>query len=239
MPQSLSAITSIIDHALLHPTLSDLELQAGCAVADNHQVASVCVKPCHVARADRLLETSSVAVGTVVGFPHGHSCVEVKISETERALDDGALEIDAVVNVGHVLSSDWSSVESELSALSTAVAARQGVLKVIFATAFLGQEHIVRLCHIASRCRVAFVKTSTGFDYVRQPDGTMQAIGATDEALRVMVREVSGDVRVKASGGLHTLDDILRVQAIGVARVGTSSTEQIVREARARGYSLG
>ena len=154
-------------------------------------------------------------------------------------MDDGALEIDAVVNIGHVVSGKYSSVQGEISALNRAVTARQGVLKIIFAAAFLTHEHIVRLCHIATRCRAAFVKTSTGFDYLRQPDGTMRAVGAMDEDLRVMVREVSGHVRVKASGGLHTLDDILRVQAIGVARVGTSSTERIVREAIARGYATG
>jgi deoxyribose-phosphate aldolase len=236
MPESLSCITALIDHALLHPTLTDDEARRGCALAEEHAVASVCVKPCHVVIASEVLTNASVAVGTVVGFPHGSSCIAIKVSEAERALDDGAVELDAVVNVGKVLSEDWDYVRDEVSGLCAAAHARGALLKLIFETAYLAQAHKVTLCHIASEQGVDFVKTSSGFDFLPQPDGSSRTRGATDDDVRLMLQEVAPRVRVKASGGVRTLDDILRIRNLGVARIGTSSTVSIVREALARGY---
>jgi deoxyribose-phosphate aldolase len=238
MLEPLSCITSLIDHALLHPALSDDELRQGCALADEHAVASVCVKPCHVSLARELLAESRVRVGTVVGFPHGNSCIATKVSEAERALDGGAVELDAVVNVGKVLSEDWEYVHDEVSGLCAAAHAQGALFKLIFETAFLGQAHKVMLCRIASAQGVDYVKTSTGFDFLPQADGSSRPRGATDDDVRLMVQEVTPRVKVKASGGLRTLDDLLRMRSLGVARIGTSSTVAIVREALARGYEL-
>jgi deoxyribose-phosphate aldolase len=239
MPQSLSSITSLIDHALLHPSLSDDEVRRGCALAEEHAVASVCVKPCHVVMASELLARSRVAVGTVVGFPHGSSCIATKVAEAERALEHGAVELDAVVNVGKVLSEDWDYVRDEVSGLCAAAHTRGGLFKLIFETAYLAQAHKIMLCRIASEQHADFVKTSTGFDFLPQSDGSSRTRGATDDDVRLMLREVSPDVRVKASGGVRTLDDILRMHSHGVSRIGTSSTVAIVREALARGYEPG
>ncbi|MBN1605194.1 MAG: deoxyribose-phosphate aldolase [Polyangiaceae bacterium] len=234
MSEPLSCITSLIDHALLHPTLSDDEVRRGCALADEHAVASVCVKPCHVALASELLADSRVGVGTVVGFPHGSSCIATKVAEAERALDHGAVELDAVVNVGKVLSEDWDYVRDEVSGLCAVAHARGALFKLIFETAYLAHAHKVMLCRIASEQRADYVKTSTGFDFLPQPDGSSRTRGATDDDVRLMVQEVTAGVRVKASGGVRTLNDILRMRSLGVSRVGTSATSAIVREALAR-----
>lgn len=239
MPEPLSAITSLIDHALLHPTLSDDELRRGCTLADEHAVASVCVKPCHVSLACELLAESRVAVGTVLGFPHGSSCIKTKVSEAERALDEGAVELDAVVNVGKVLSEDWDYVRDEVSGLCTVAHARKALFKLILETAFLRQTHKLMLCRIASAEGADYVKTSTGFDFLPQVDGSSRTRGATEDDVRLMVQEVTPRVKVKASGGVRTLDDLLRMRRLGAARVGTSSTAAIVREAMARGFQTG
>jgi deoxyribose-phosphate aldolase len=236
MLEPLSSITSLIDHALLHPALSDDEALRGCALAEEHAVASVCVKPCHVAMASERLVNSSVAVGTVVGFPHGSSCIATKVAEAGRALDDGAVELDAVVNVGKVLSEDWDYVRDEVSGLCAAAHSRGALFKLIFETAYLAHAHKVMLCRIASEQRADFVKTSTGFDFVSQPDGSSRTRGATDDDVRLMLQEVLPGVRVKASGGVRTLADIVRLRSLGVSRIGTSATVSIVREALARGF---
>ena len=234
MHEAVFAVMRLIDHALLHPTLTDAEVERGTRVASRCSAASVCVKPCHVALARRKLAGSNVLVGTVVGFPHGNSCIETKVAEAERALRDGADEIDAVVNVGKVLSEDWEYVDSEIRTLNNTATARNGLLKVIFETAFLEDRHKVKLCQIASASRVAFVKTSTGFDFVRQPDGSSRTRGATDHDIQLMVRSVSSGVKVKASGGLATLDAVVNAHSLGAARIGTSATEAIYQAAMSR-----
>lgn len=236
IPKSLTAVMGLIDHALLRPTLTDAEVERGARMAARCGVASVCVKPCQVSRVRSSLEGCPVAVGAVVGFPHGGSCVETKVAEAERALDDGASEIDAVINVGKVLSENWDYLEREIRALNLAVTSKAGLLKIIFETAYLEDRHKVELCRIASTCGVAFVKTSTGFDFVEQPDGSSRTCGATDHDVELMVQSVSGGVKVKASGGVRTLDDVLRLSRLGAARIGTSATEGILEEARRRGY---
>lgn len=237
MPERLADIAKLIDHSLLHPTMTDDEIRRGCETARRWGCASVCVKPYAVAMAAAILRGSKVAVGAVVGFPHGNSTVEVKLAEAERALDDGATELDAVVNVGKVLSGDWEYIEREVSAL-VAVAHRRGaLLKVIFENDFLADDATkVRLCRIASATGVDFVKTSTGYGFVKQKDGGYGYRGATDHDLALMRRECPPEVQVKAAGGVRTLDDVLRVRALGATRIGASATEAILDEARRRGY---
>lgn len=234
----LKAITGLIDHALLHPTLTDEEVVRGCELAASYAVASVCVKPCHVPLAANVLGGCGVLTGTVIGFPHGGSAVEVKRYEIRAAIAAGAEEIDAVVNVGKVLSADWEYVDHELRLLQAACR-RGGVkLKLIFETDYLtSREAKIRLCNSCVAAGIAFVKTSTGFGYVKNPAGSFESQGATDDDLRLMLQCVAGRAQVKASGGIRTLEDVLRVKALGVTRVGTSATETIVLEAQTSGIT--
>jgi deoxyribose-phosphate aldolase len=238
MPEQtgLADLAGMIDHSLLHPTLTDAEVRIGCAVARKRGVAAACVKPCAVELAARELQGSPVAVCAVAGFPHGNGTIGLKVAEAEDAVARGAAEIDAVVNVGKVVGLDWEYVDAEVAALNQAVLARGAILKLIFENDYLQELHIGRLCDICSRHRVAFVKTSTGYGFVRLPDGHYAYRGATDAHLRLMRERCPPEVRIKAAGGLRTLDDLLRVRALGVSRVGATATEAILDEAARRGY---
>ena len=236
MQESLLAIAKMIDHSLLHPTLTDEELKQGCELARKYAVASVCVKPYAVPLAADLLKGSAVAVGTVVGFPHGSNRIEIKAREAAMACDDGATELDAVVNVGKVLSRDWSYVENEIKALTEAAHQNRAILKVIFENDFLSRDEFkIKLCEICSRIAVDFVKTSTGFGFVKRKDGSYAYQGATDEDLKLMRSHSSPAVQVKAAGGVRTLDDVLRYRSLGVTRIGATATEAILTEAKRRG----
>jgi deoxyribose-phosphate aldolase len=234
---SLLSISKMIDHSLLHPTMTDQELIDGCLLAIKHKVASVCIKPYAVPLAKEILAGSEVAVGTVVGFPHGNSKIEVKLEEAEMALQDGAVELDMVVNIGKVLSQDWQYVSDEISHLNELTISHSALLKVIFENDYLpGDFYKSKLCEICSQHAVAFVKTSTGFGFVRQENGLYAYAGATDHDLALMRRDSVPSVQVKAAGGVRTFDDLLRVKALGVTRVGATATEAILKEAQKRGY---
>jgi deoxyribose-phosphate aldolase len=233
---SFSSLAKMIDHSLLHPTLTDEAVAAGCELARRYDVATACVKPCSVALAKGSLAGSGVGVGTVVGFPHGSPTSAVKLREAEQGLADGAVEFDMVVNIGKVLGGDWGYVASEIWEVNAAVAAGGGLLKVIFETDYLDDAAIIKLCEICAAAAVAFVKTSTGFGFVRQPNGMYSYRGATDHHLTLMRANCPETVRIKAAGGLRTLDDLLRVRALGVARIGATATEAILEEALRRGY---
>jgi len=238
MDKSLRSIAKMIDHSLLHPTMTDEELRDGCKVALRCDVASVCIKPYAVSLATDLLAGSEVKVGTVVGFPHGSSRTDIKAREATAAIFDGADELDLVVNIGKVLSGDWSYVAEEIRAVNRVLVGGWGILKVIFENDYLNEaESIKNLCEICSEHEVAFVKTSTGYGFVKQPDGGYGYRGATDDDLAMMRRESAASVQIKAAGGIRTLDDVLRVRALGVTRVGATATEAILEEARARGYN--
>ncbi len=235
---SLLSIAKMIDHSLLNPTMTDHDLVEGCKLAVRHNVASVCIKPYAVTLARDLLAGSDVKVCTVIGFPHGSSRVMVKLTETECALADGATEIDAVVNTGKVLSQDWDYVSEEIRLLNECVMQQGALLKLIFENDFLPDDSLkVRLCHLCSEHGVAFAKTSTGYGFVKRENGLYSYAGATDHDLALMRRECSPAVQIKAAGGVRTLDDLLRVEALGVTRVGATATEAILSEAQKRGYA--
>ena len=237
METTLRSIAKMIDHSLLHPTMTDQELRDGCEVALRCDVASVCIKPYAVPMATELLVGSDVKVGTVVGFPHGNSRVDLKVREAELAMDDGAEELDVVVNVGKVLSADWDFVAKEIAEVNRVAVDGGAILKVIFENDFLADDESKRqLCAICSEHGVAFVKTSTGYGFVKQPDGSYAYVGATDHDLALMRSASAESVQVKAAGGIRTLDDVLRVRALGVTRVGATATEAILSEAKNRGY---
>lgn len=217
-------IAKMVDHSLLQPTLTDAELQAGCRIAREYDVASVCIKPYAVRLATQLLAGSTVAVGTVIGFPHGGHLTSVKVRESELALAEGARELDMVVNVGKVLSKDWKYVADDIRAVIDVAHAVGALVKVIFENCFLQDEHKIELCRICGDVGADFVKTSTGYGDA----------GATDHDLALMRRHAPPRVQVKAAGGVRNFDRLLAVRTLGVTRVGTTSAKPILDECKAR-----
>ncbi len=232
---NVTELAKMIDHSLLHPTLTDVELRQGCELAMSYNTASVCIKPYAVKMAVELLKQSSVYVGTVIGFPHGNSTIDIKSEETKRACKDGAREIDMVVNIGKVLSEDWKYIENEIDAVLKECRHFKAILKVIFENDFLPKDYFkIKLCEICNALKVDFVKTSTGFGMVKTADGKYNYRGATDHDLKLMRDNVDPDIQVKAAGGIRTLDDLIRVKEIGVTRVGATATKTILDEALER-----
>ncbi len=214
----------MIDHSLLQPILTDAELEQGCLLARECQVASVCIKPCAVRLATELLSGSQVKVGTTIGFPHGGQATSIKVAEAQKALADGATELDMVVNIGKVLGRDWSFTTADIRAVVETAHARQALVKVIFECCYLADEHKEALCRICSDIGAEYVKTSTGYG----------SGGATYEDIMLMRRCSAPHVKVKAAGGIRTLDRLLEVRALGVARVGASATRTILEECKKR-----
>lgn len=232
---TVKELAKMIDHSLLHPTMTDAMLRQECEVAKKYDVTSVCIKPYAVKDAVQWLKGSDVLVGTVIGFPHGNSTISIKVIETEQAIADGAREIDMVVNIGKVLSEDWGYVEKEISAINSATVSDGAILKVIFENDYLPDDKFkIKLCQICSQIKVAFVKTSTGYGFVKGSDGKYSYQGATDHDLKLMRQYSAPEVQVKAAGGVRTLDDLLRVRALGVTRVGATATVAILEEAKRR-----
>lgn len=233
---TLRDIASLIDHSLLHPTLDDTGIRQGCAVARACQVRTVCVKPYAIALARESLKGCSVSICAVVGFPHGSSMTETKLRETQAAIAAGATEIDMVVNIGKVLGGQYDYVKEEIRIVNRAVLRQGAALKVIFENAFLNETQIIALCGICADARAAFVKTSTGFAFLPQPDGSFQCSGAREDQVLLMRRHAPSCVQVKAAGGIRTLDAVLKFHELGCTRVGLSATESILREAAQRGF---
>jgi deoxyribose-phosphate aldolase len=232
---SVADLARMIDHSLLHPTMTDEQIEAGLAIARRCGCATACVKPYSVPAAVKALAGSGVAVCAVTGFPHGNSHISIKVAETEKAIAEGATEIDVVVNIGKVLGGDWDYVSHELRTLNAACVARGAILKVIFENDYLKDEHIVRLCEICTEHKIAFVKTSSGYGFVKRDNGDYNYHGATDAHLKLMRRHSGPAVQIKAAGGVRTLEDLLRVRALGVTRVGATATEAILAAAIKQG----
>jgi deoxyribose-phosphate aldolase len=232
----LKTLAKMIDHSLLHPTMTDQAIAAGCELARQYDVATACIKPYAIQAAKSILDGSDVRVCAVIAFPHGNSTTAIKLREAQEAVDAGAVEIDMVVNIGKVLGEDWGYVSDEIKAVNHVVTHSGAVLKVIFENDYLQDAQIIRLCEICSEHAVAFVKTSTGYGFVKQPNGLYSYSGATDHALQLMRIHSALGVQVKAAGGVRTLDDLLRVRALGVTRIGATATREILEEAKKRGY---
>lgn len=228
-------LAKMIDHSLLHPTMTDDEMTKGCEIALAYDVASVCIKPYAIPLAVKLLQGSDVLVGTVIGFPHGNSTTEIKVTETIQACNDGALEIDMVVNIGKVLQEDWDYVTHEITSVCKATHENGAILKVIFENDYLSNDdHKIKLCQICSEVGADFVKTSTGYGFVKGDDGKYGYKGATHKDLELMRNHSDHKVQVKAAGGVRTLDDLLEVQALGVTRIGATATIAIIEAAQKR-----
>jgi deoxyribose-phosphate aldolase len=225
MPEyTYAKIAKMIDHSLLQPTLTDAELEQGCRLAREYDVASVCIKPYAVRQAAQVLAGSSVAVGTTIGFPHGGHATGVKVAEAEQTMADGATELDMVVNIGKVLGKDWRFVAGDIRAVVEAAHRGKALVKVIFENCYLQDEHKEQLCRICAEVEAEYVKTSTGYG----------SSGALDHDLKLMRRCSPPQVKVKAAGGVRTLDRLLEVRALGVDRVGASATKAILDECKAR-----
>lgn len=228
-------LAKMIDHSILHPTHTDADLERECAIAAKYNVASVCVKPYAVSKAVELLKGTDVKVGCVIGFPHGNSSSAVKVFETEQACNDGAAEIDMVINIGKTLGGDWDYVEKEIRAVTDTCHRNGAILKVIFETDFVTQtEDKIRLCEISTRAGADFVKTSTGYGFVKQPDGNYNYTGATLADVELMRKYAGPQVQVKCAGGVRTLDDLLNMKAAGATRSGATATVAILEEAFVR-----
>ena len=200
------------------PTLTDDQLADGCRLAADYGVASVCIKPYAVAMAAKILEGSGVGVGTTIGFPHGGHTTPIKLAESRRALDDGAVELDMVVNIGQVLSGRWREVSTEIGAITRLAHESGGIVKVIFENCYLDDDQKRNLCQICGEVDADYVKTSTGY-------GTG---GSTREDLILMRQASPPHVKLKAAGGVRDLDSVLDCIELGCERIGLSRTAEIL-----------
>jgi deoxyribose-phosphate aldolase len=235
-------MAKMIDHSLLRPVLTDQELEAGCRLAVQYGTASVCIKPYFVKRAAELLKGTGVVVGGVIGFPHGNSTTESKRYETQLACEDGAAEIDMVINIGKALGGDWAYVEQEVKAVCDEAHKHGAKVKVIFENDYLekggaglnSDDFKRRLCQLSERAGADWVKTSTGFGFVKQADGSYNSKGATEHDLRLMRESVSQKVNIKSAGGVRNLDALIKTRELGSNRCGTTATAEILDEYRRR-----
>ncbi len=235
MKYTYEQLAKMIDHSLLHPTMTDHELEDGCRLAAKYGVASVCIKPYAVKRAAELLRGTGVNVGCVIGFPHGNSCTEAKRYETELACRDGAVEIDMVVNIGKALGGDFDYVERDVKTVCDEAHKHGAKVKVIFENDFMPNNEIkVKLCQICERAGADWVKTSTGYGFVKQKDGSYNYRGATEHDLALMRANVSAKVQVKAAGGVRDLDGLIKVRDLGGSRCGATATAAMLDEYRRR-----
>ena len=221
---TLAELAKMFDHSLLQPVLTDAELETGCRLAVEYGVASVCIKPYAVPLAAKLLAGSGVHTSTVIGFPHGGHLTNVKVYEAEAAMDDGAVELDMVVNIGKVLSGDWPYVTADVRAVVDAAHRRTAKVKVIFENCFLKEEHKRALCRVCGDVGADWVKTSTGYG----------DSGATLDDLKLMRECSPPHVQVKAAGGVRSFETLVAVRAIGVTRVGATATKAILEDAKAK-----
>lgn len=217
-------IAKTIDHSLLRPDLTDAEIEEGCRLAAEYDVATVCVRPTDVARARKLLDGTDVGIAATVGFPHGNHLTETKVFEAQHALDDGATELDMVLQIAALKSGRDADVQRDIAAVVDVAHQRGALVKVIFENAYLTDDEKVRASHLSEAAGADFVKTSTGY----------APSGATHDDLRLMRANTSPHVQIKAAGGVRSLDALLEVMALGVTRIGATRTKEIIDDFRAR-----
>ena len=213
-----SEIAAEIDHTVLAPQSPHAAFVDACRYAVANHCASVCICPFFVRECADLLRGTGVTTCTVIGFPHGTHATAAKVAEARIAMEDGAEELDMVVNLSKVKDGDWAYVETDIAAVARTVHGAGRVLKVIFECCYLTDEEKIRLCEICTNQRVDFVKTSTGY-------GTG---GATPEDVRLMKAHVGPDVRIKAAGGIHSAEQLLALREAGATRFGCSRTAAIL-----------
>lgn len=217
-------LAKVIDHSLLKPELTESDVIAGCELAEQYHVASVCVRPCDVTLAAKLLAGSDVAVGTVIGFPHGNSTTAIKVAEARQALADGAIELDMVINIGALRSGKTDYVRNEIAEVVKVAHGAKAIVKVIFENAYLTDEQKIIACRICDEVGADFVKTSTGF----------APTGATIADVKLMRANVGLQVQVKAAHGVRTLEALLEMIDAGVTRSGATATAAMLDEFKQR-----
>lgn len=219
-------IAKMIDHSLLKPEMTRQQVIEGCLLAKQYDCGSVCVKPCDVEIANETLKGSDVLVTTVIGFPHGHHLTPVKVMESDMAIAQGCEEIDVVMNIGRFKSGDYNYVESDIRTVCDFAHRKGAVVKIILENFYLTDEEKVKACEICEAAGADFVKTSSGY----------AKGGATVHDLKIMRKTCSNKVRVKAAGGVRTLDAALVVRAVAGtdSRFGCTATKKIIEDARAR-----
>lgn len=211
-------VAAMIDHSLLQPQLTDEDVDAGCRLAAEYAVATVCVRPSDVKRASTLLAGTGVKISTVIGFPHGAHTTETKMAETREAIEQGAVELDVVLHIGKLKSGDTAYVQQELQRITTYAHARDVKIKVIFENCYLTDKEKIKACEICNEIGVDWVKTSTGY-------GTG---GAVDEDLKLMRKHAKPGIQVKAAGGIRSLERAREVIQLGVTRIGATATRAIL-----------
>lgn len=217
-------LAKTIDHSLLKPELDDAFIEGGCRLAAEYDVASVCVRPADVKRAKAILDGTEVAVGTVIGFPHGSSTTATKVFEARDALANGATELDMVIPIGALRSGRDQDVQDDITAVVKVAHEAGALVKVILENAYLTDDEKERGSRLVEAAGADFVKTSTGY----------APTGATHEDLALMRRVTSSHVQVKAAGGVRTLDDLIAVMNLGVTRIGATQTKAMIDDFRAR-----
>ncbi len=215
---SPKVLAAMIDHAILAPNTTENDLHNGCQLAATAGVASICVRPCDVKEAKGILSGAGIVVGTVIGYPHGGETPPAKAFQARQAIDDGADELDMVINIGRLISGRTEVITDEIAQVVQAAKGR--LVKVILECCYLNQEQMAVGCGAAVSAGAGFVKTSTGFG----PGG------ATAEDVRFLRSQVAQSIGVKASGGVRTLADAKAMIQAGANRLGTSSTERILAE---------
>ena len=230
---NVNDIAKMIDHSILHPTFTDDDLKKNCSIAKKYHTATVCVKPYHVKIAAEKLNGSDVAVCAVVGFPHGNSTIDIKAAETLQIIKDGAAEVDMVINIGKVLQGEWKYIDKEIKTVQNICLSKSAKLKVIFETDYVtNDKDKIKLCEICSKYKVAFVKTSTGYGFVKGSDGRYSYEGATEHNVKLMRKYCAPEVQIKAAGGIRNLEQVLKMRDLGVTRIGATATVDILEEAK-------
>lgn len=206
-----------VDHTLLTQTATWSEIQKICDEAMEYGTASVCIPPSYVKEAKEYVN-DRMAVCTVIGFPNGYSTTAVKACETKEAIVNGADEIDMVINIGWVKDGKYDSVEEEIRALKECCGDK--ILKVIIETCLLTEEEKIRMCDVVTRAGADFIKTSTGFSKA----------GATFDDVALFKAHVGRNVKIKAAGGISSIDDAIKFLELGAERLGTSRMIQLVKQ---------
>lgn len=217
---TLEQVAKTIDHSILKPDFTYSDVNAGAELALKYNTASYCIRPMDVAAAAKALAGSSVKVCTVIGFPHGSTTSATKAFETQDAIANGAQEIDMVINVSALLSEDYDYVEKDIRAVVDVAHSEGASVKVIFETAYLNDAQIIKACELTEQAGADFVKTSTGFANE----------GATTHNIALMKKTVGDRLKVKSSGGVRTLDQLIDYMDLGVTRSGCSATAQVLEE---------
>ena len=206
-----------VDHTLLKQTATWDQIRSLCDDAIRYQTASVCIPPCYVRQAKEYVR-DQMRICTVIGFPNGNTTTTVKAFETKEALDNGADEIDMVINIGALKEGNDSYIQNEIRILKEICGSH--ILKVIIETCLLTEEEKIRMCRIVTQAGADFIKTSTGFS----------TAGATFEDVRLFAQYVGGQVRIKAAGGISSFDDAETFIRLGADRLGTSRLVKLAKE---------